>query len=136
MPIDDLSHFDYSQFGGRLKIIRQLMKLTLDQFSLLTKEIDPKGEGISKMTLSRYETSATLPGLRELVVLSFATRKPVAVLLYGERDDPMSSYKLTLEMHITETVNMMVRADGVIKEENSQDPFTPEYEQLIEKVRK
>lgn len=135
MAIDQSSFFNNEFFAYHLKSNRQRLDLTLDQFSILTKEIDPKGEGISKMTLSRYETGATLPGLRELKIISFALRKPVAALIYEEIDDPMTSYKLTLELRITETVNQMLTADGLIKDEDAHEPKTPEYFALVEKIK-
>ena len=135
MAIDQACFFDNQVFSRMLKGGRRRQDLTLDQLSALTKEIDPAGEGVSRMTLSRYETGATLPGLRELRILSFALRMPLAWLVYEDREDPMTSYKLNLEMRITETVFDMVTAEGIIKGENQQDPQTPEYLALVEQSK-
>lgn len=135
MAIDQARFFENGCFADALKRGRQRLDLTLEQLSLLTKEIDPTREGVSKMTLSRYETGATLPGLRELKIISFALRRSIADLIYEESDDPMNSYKLTLELRITETVNQMLTADGIIKDESMNEPQTPEYLSLVEKVK-
>jgi len=135
MAIDQNYYFDNSHFGEVLKSRRQRLDLTLDQLSVLTKEIDPKGEGVSKMTLSRYETGSTLPGLRELKILSFSLRVPLALLVYMDREDPMTSYKLNLEMRITETVMGLVMAEGIIKGEDENEPDGPEYRDLVERVK-
>lgn len=135
MAIDQDYIFDNSAFSRILKGRRQRLNLTLDQMSVLTKEIDAKGEGVSKMTLSRYETGTTLPGLRELRIIALSLRVPVAFLVYEEREDPMTSYKLNLEMRITETVMGMIAAEGVIKGDDSNEPESPEYLALVERVR-
>jgi transcriptional regulator with XRE-family HTH domain len=135
MAIDYDYYFNNAQFGPTLKSSRQRRKLTLDQLSALTKEIDPTGEGVSKMTLSRYENGTTLPGLRELKILAFSLRVPLALLAYDDREDPMTSYRLNLEMRITETVMDMITAEGVIKGSDTQEPESPEYLALLDSVR-
>lgn len=135
MAIDHAYFFDNEPFSRTLKSARNRHGLTLDQLSALTKEIDPKAEGVSKMTLSRYETGSTLPGLRELKILSFALRVPLAMFAYEQREDPMTSYRLNLEMRITDTVMDMIKAEGIIKDSDTQEPDTPEYRALVERVK-
>lgn len=135
MAIDQDYFFDNENFARMLKRRRQKLDLTLDQLSALSKEIDPKGEGVSRMTLSRYETGATLPGLRELRILSFSLRTPLALLAYEDREDPMTSYRMNLEMRITETVMGMITTEGLIKGEEGQEPISDEFLALVEQVK-
>lgn len=135
MAIDQSYLFDNSSFTETMKMARRGRDLTLDELSALTKEIDPAGVGISRVALSRYETGASLPGLRELRLLSFALRKPLAFLVYQDNTDPMSSYKLELEMRIMETVNDHLAAEGLIKGHNVSDPTSAEYLDLVKKVK-
>jgi transcriptional regulator with XRE-family HTH domain len=135
MAIDKDYLFDNSFFTDAMKIARRRQDLTLDELSTLTKEIDPTGAGISRVALSRYETGASLPGLRELRLLSFALRKPLAFLLYQDNTDPMSSYKLELEMRIMETVNDHLEADGLIKGVNASDPESADYKSLVQRIK-
>lgn len=136
MAIDDSEYFDDDGFARHLKSARQRHDLTLEQLSRLTKEVDPTGTGISRVALSRYENGASLPGLRELRLISFATRRPLAFLFYGERTDPMSSYRLELEMRIIDTVMGQVDAKGLIQEVNEQDPDDDRFKMLLEAVKK
>jgi len=136
MAIDSPYYFDDSFISSFLKSCRQDHDLTLEQLSRLTKEIDPTGAGISRVALSRYENGSSLPGLRELRLLSFALRRPLSLLAYGENTDPMSSYRISLEMRIMEVLNDHLAAEGLIKGEQQQEPDTAEYKALIEAVKK
>ncbi|CAN7253672.1 helix-turn-helix domain-containing protein [Acidovorax sp. LjRoot74] len=135
MPIDSAHLFDDTKVASYLKHARAHHDLTLEQLSRLTKEIDPAGTGVSRVALSRYENGASLPGLRELRLISFATRRPLALLFYGERTDPMSSYRLELEMRITDIVMGQVDAQGLIKEVAEQAPDDETYKALLERVK-
>lgn len=70
------------EFVKRLKTLRQSLDLTLDTASRLTKIAAPKGDGISRVTMSRYENGDFSPGLREPRILSMAFRMPLAWLAY------------------------------------------------------
>jgi transcriptional regulator with XRE-family HTH domain len=135
MAIDKSYFFDNSFFTEAMKMVRTSRHLTLDELSALTKEIDPTGVGISRVALSRYETGASLPGLRELRLLSFALRKPLSFLVYQDGTDPMSTYTLELELRIMETVNDILATDGVFKDANENNPQSAEYLALVEKVK-
>jgi transcriptional regulator with XRE-family HTH domain len=136
MAIDNPLLFDDATFAKRLKSARQSRELTLEQLSLLTKEIDPSGAGVSRVALSRYENGSTLPGLREIRLISFAVRLPLSTLVYGERTDPMSSYRLELEMRIMEVVVDVVTAEGLVKGGLEQSPDREEaYLQLLKQVK-
>lgn len=137
MAIDDSYFFEDADFARRLKTHRQTRELTLDQLSALTKGVDPAGNGVSRVALSRYENGASLPGLRELRLISFSLRRPLSSLIYGERIDPMSAYKLELEMRIRDAVLDSVMAEGLIKETFDQAPEEDEkYQKLLDEVRK
>lgn len=136
MAIDSPHLFDNEFFRQILKSRRQAKDLTTEQLSQLTKLIDPAGEGVSRVALSRYENGASLPGLRELRLIALSLRLPLAKLVYGgESTDPMSSYRLELEMKIMELVNDMVSAEGIIKDSMENDPDGAEYRALVEQVR-
>lgn len=136
MAIDSKLYFDDTFIASFLKSSRQRFDLTLEQLSRLTKEIDPSSVGISRVALSRYENGSSLPGLRELRLLSFSLRRPLALLAYGEHTDPMSNYRTELEMRIMEVVNDHVEAEGLIKGENHQDPDNEEFKALLAAVKK
>jgi transcriptional regulator with XRE-family HTH domain len=136
MAIDSTYYFDDSGLALRLKGARQRYELTLEQLSLLTKEVDPTGTGISRVALSRYENGSSLPGVRELRLLSFALRRPLAHLVYGDLSDPMSTYRLELEMRIMEVVGENLSAEGMIKGDQNQDPETDEFKALVASVKK
>lgn len=136
MAVDPF-YFDDTLFAHSLKNARQGKKLTLEQLSSLTKKIDPTGAGISRVSLSRYENGDSLPGLRELRLISFATRRPLSLLVYHERVDPMSTYKLELEMRITDCVMGQVTADGLIKETEEQSPEEDaDYLRMLDEIKK
>ena len=135
MPIDPAHLFDDTKVASYLKSARAHHDLTLEQLSKLTKEIDPAGAGVSRVALSRYENGASLPGLRELRLISLATRRPLAFLFYGARTDPRSSYRLELEMRITDIVMGQVDAQGLIKEVSEQAPESESYKALLESVK-
>ena len=136
MAIDDPGLFDDAAVSRRLKTARQTRELTLEQLSALTKEVDPSGTGVSRVALSRYENGSSLPGLRELRLISFAVRFPLSTLIYGERTDPMSSYRLELEMRIMEVVVDLVTAEGLVKGGTEQAPAQDEsYLSLLKQVK-
>ena len=135
MAIDDRFFFDPENVPSAMKTRRQKLGLTHEQLSRLTKAIDLKAEGVSRVALSRYETGASLPGLRELRLIALSLRCPLSQLVYGEMTDPMLRYRLALEMRITETVMGAISAAGVIKDDLDNDPESPAYRSLIEQAR-
>lgn len=80
LPVAYLEDMSNASFSGRLKRTRQANGLTLDALSLVTKVVDPEGKGISRVSLSRYETG-TSPGLRELRLLLLALRRTLGALI-------------------------------------------------------
>ena len=130
-------YFNDKRVAENLKALRVNRGLTLEQLSALTKMIDPSGTGVSRVSLSRYENGDSLPGLRELRLLSFAVRRPLSALVYRDRIDPMSSYKLELDMRIMDTVMGMTLAEGVIKHTGEQHPEEDEaYLKMLSDVKK
>lgn len=136
MPIDSPHLFDNDSFRHIVKARRQGHELTTEQLSQLTKLIDPSGEGVSRVALSRYETGASLPGLRELRLIALSLRLPLSRLVYGGEDsDPMTSYRIELEMRIMEVVNNMMGAEGIIKDAMENDPEGDDYKALLKQVK-
>lgn len=129
------------EFGKRLKTLRQRHDLTLDAASKLTKLADPKGDGISRVTMSRYENGDYSPGLRELRILSTAFRVPLSWLAYGDAEDPMNFWEPSLELILDDKIAKVVLYQlakyGLIdeKETRTDERMTPEYEQMLIKAK-
>lgn len=135
MPIDDASYFANEHFSQVMRERRQQRGLTHEQLSRVTKAIDPAGEGVSRVALSRYETGASLPGLRELRLIALGLRVPLAQFVYGEQSDPMLPYRIELEMRIMEMVNDMISAEGLVKDERDNNPESDAYRALLAEVK-
>jgi transcriptional regulator with XRE-family HTH domain len=136
MAIDNKFLFDNTTFSSTMKLVRQQRGLTLDELSRLSKEIDPSGDGISRVALSRYETNASLPGLRELRLISLSLRTPLSFLVYQEHMDPMLNYRTSIEMRLTEMAFDTVIADGVVKEKYLHDPANnADYLNLLKTIK-
>jgi hypothetical protein len=89
-----------------------------------------------KKVAENIKNGDSLPGLRELRLLSFAVRRSLSSLVYRDRIDPMSSYKLELDMRITDTVMGMTLAEGVIKHTAEQNPEEDEnYQKMLAEVK-
>lgn len=77
-----------SRFGERLKDARHQLGLSVEALSRLCKSYDKQeAKGISPPTLGRYESGDTLPGLRELRLLSEALTVPAQWLVTGDIPD-------------------------------------------------
>lgn len=124
------------KFGERLKASRQAKGLTLDALSIVTKGVDIEGKGISRVSLSRYETGS-MPGMRELRLLSLALRQTLSWFVYGEPEDPMqqTGSVTTLEDEIARIVSEVLASKGII-EPSRQPRYDPDYVQLVEDARK
>lgn len=129
-----------TEFGDNLRSRRQRWNLTLDAMSRLTKLVDPAGAGISRVALSRYENGDSLPGLREIKILSLALRTPLASLVYGDADDPMNfmspSIELVLQDLVADVVEATLERHGLIQKRPWQGPGSDEHLALVEKARK
>ena len=124
------------EFGKRLKSRRQDLDLTLDQFSRLTKLADPNGEGISRVTLSRYENGTYAPGLRELKVLAQSLRCTLSKLVYNMQDDPMNFFDPSIDEAIDAHVFKILVGQGLVEQPVDLTPMGENHMALIEKARK
>lgn len=127
--------FENIEFGKRIKAQRQRRELTLDELSQLTKLIDPSGEGISRVSLSRYENGTYAPGLRELKVLSQSLRLSLALLVYGDSEDPMDFYEHTIEEAIDDHVYRILAEKGLVEKTWDDVRMSDDYQALLKKVR-
>ena len=133
-PVEGVEYHDPAALQDRLKQFRQRAGLTLEALSLVTKGVDPEGKGISRVSLSRYESGAE-PGLRELKILSWAFRKPIAVIVYGGQDliEPMREpLDIMLEDLISEGVMAVLRHRKLIPEERTD---RDKYKELLEAAK-
>ena len=76
-----------SRLGERIRHARDELDLNIEALSRLTKEYDLEGVGLSPTSISRYESGASLPGLREFRLVREALDVPMAWLLYGSIED-------------------------------------------------
>lgn len=131
-----LHEMSATAFSERLKRMRQAKGLTLDALSFVTKGVDPEGKGISRVSLSRYETG-TSPGLRELRLLSQALRQTLAWLVYGDDEDPMkpSASIMTFEDEIARVVVEVLASKGLAEREVSAREDA-DYWRLLEEAKK
>lgn len=130
--------YSHRTIHERLKHLRQMNDLTLEALSLVTKGVDPDSKGISRVSLSRYE-SGTEPGLRELKILSWAFRRSLSFLVYGDTEDPMGRVPVNLDLIIedivAETLEHILANKGLIP------PVHPskeelDYEKLLEAAKR
>lgn len=136
LPPSYLDDMSATAFSERLKRMRQAKGLTLDALSLVTKGVDPEGKGISRVSLSRYETG-TSPGLRELRLLSQALRQTLAWLVYGDDEDPMKppASIMTFEDEIARVVLEILASKGLAEREVSARDDA-DYWRLLEEAKK
>ena len=86
--------------GKRIRGLRDGYGWTLDELSQRTKQVDLDGEGVSKVSISRYENGDSVPGYREIKLLSQALATTVTNLFYGESPDPYSPWHITLDDYL------------------------------------
>jgi transcriptional regulator with XRE-family HTH domain len=109
--------------------------LTLDQLSRLTALLDPSAQGISRVALSRYETGAAYPGVREIKLLARALRMRLSSLLYQQTDDPMNFRPISVEQAIDEAVYRVLVGQGLVKDDSPQGPREDGYDDLLALVK-
>lgn len=143
LPINSTADRDSKGFSERVKNLRTHLGLTLKALSLLTKVVDPDKQGISTVSISRYE-SGSEPGMRELKLLSLAFYRPISFLIYGDSDDPMhfsqrhvASFDLLFDDMVAETVNSILVNKGIIEKDTAIDLRNREqYDEIVETVKK
>lgn len=140
---DTIGDRDSENFAERVKFMRSNLGLTLKALSLVTKVVDPRQQGISTVSISRYESGAE-PGMRELKLLSLAFHRPISYLVYGDPDDPMhhsgqtiASLDLLIDDMVSSTVYSILRDKGLIETKKTIDLCDREqYRAMIEEVKK
>ena len=76
-----------SRLGERARYARNDLNLNIEALSRLTKEYDTLGNGLSPTSIARYESSESLPGIREFRILCETLEVPLEWLLYGKVTD-------------------------------------------------
>lgn len=76
-----------SRLGERARYARNDLNLNIEALSRLTKEYDTLGNGLSPTSIARYESSESLPGIREFRILCETLEVPMEWLLYGTFTD-------------------------------------------------
>lgn len=143
LPADAVEDRDSINFSERLRQVRAVRGLTLKELSLITKAVDSTGQGVSTVSISRYESGAE-PGLRELRLLSLALRMSISYFVYGDSEDPMSpssrgmnNLELVFEDKVIEIVQHILERRGIVPQETIQDiRDLAQYDALIETIRK
>lgn len=74
--------------GERIRQRREEKHLTQEALSILSRKLDPHEKGISRPSIVAYEKGETLPGARELRLLSDALNVTPSWLVLGEYDSP------------------------------------------------
>lgn len=124
------------QIGSRIKSLRQHRgDLTLDQLSELTKLVDPFGKGISRVSLSRYETGAAFPGVREIKLLARALRATVSYMFYGDNEDPMNFVIPDVNNAIMDIVYQVLAAQKLVTPRGDVEPMGDEFMSLVAQVK-
>jgi transcriptional regulator with XRE-family HTH domain len=99
--------------------------------SRLSKEYDPIGGGLSPTSISRYESSESLPGLKEFRLLAETLGVPIGWLLYGslerEKRPEFSGEERSL-MHALRTLIASQKDDAFFGN-------PPEYNWISEQAR-
>lgn len=87
------------------------------------------------MSLSRYETGATFPGIREVKLLSRALRTEVCYFLYGHSDDPMNFIVPSIDNAIMEIVYQVLVAQKLVTPKGDMEPMGDEFMSLVEQIK-
>jgi transcriptional regulator with XRE-family HTH domain len=143
IPEDAVADRNSENIADRVRQARSNRGLTLKELSLVTKVVDPAKQGISTVSISRYESGAE-PGLRELRLLSLALRLPLAFFVYGDSDDPMHQssqgiYDLPFlfEQMVADSVSEILEKEGLIQPKNKADiRDIKQYNAMIETIKK
>ncbi|MFY3382807.1 helix-turn-helix domain-containing protein [Paracidovorax sp. MALMAid1276] len=115
---DDLINPDKKALGARLKKLREGFSWTLGELSEATKHLDPTGDGISKVSISRYENGDSYPGYRELKLIAQVFAVPVSSLFYGDIPDPYAGWEMSLDDYLRSVIKSVLIEEGVIEGES------------------
>ena len=104
--------------GRRLKGIRESLSWTLGELSQATKQIDPEKEGVSKVSISRYENGDSFPGYREIKLLAQACGISISFLFYGDVPDPYAGWEFSLDSYLQSVIRDVLIDEGLIEGES------------------
>lgn len=121
MNATDDFNTDKKALGARLKKLREGFSWTLGELSEATKQLDPTGDGISKVSVSRYENGDSYPGYREIKLLAQAFAVPVSSLFYGDIPDPYAGWEMSLDDYLRSVIKSVLIEEGVIEGESRAD---------------
>ncbi|MHA7599651.1 helix-turn-helix domain-containing protein [Alicycliphilus sp. T452] len=125
---NELPNADKEALGSRLRKLREGISWTLGELSEVTKHLDPSGDGVSKVSISRYENGDSFPGYREIKLLAQAFAVPVASLFYGDVPDPYSGWDMSLDDYLRNVIRSVLIEEGVIEGESRADR---EHKQML-----
>lgn len=119
--IDQPDNPEKDELALRLKEVREHLNLTLSQASEATKQIDVRGEGVSKVSISRYENGGSFPGYRELRLLAQTYGVAVSFLFYGDRPDPFAGWDFSLDQFLSDLIDDRLIEHGLIEGESRRE---------------
>ncbi|GAC1609285.1 MAG: hypothetical protein NVS3B3_15540 [Aquirhabdus sp.] len=103
------------ELGKRIRKLREEHIYTLDQLSQITKQIDPLGDGISKVSISRYENGDSYPGYREIRLIAQAFAMPITSFFYGDKPDPFGEWNMSLDEYLRQIIKDELIENGLIE---------------------
>lgn len=104
--------------GRRLKGLRESIGWTLAELSQATKQMDPEKEGVSKVSISRYENGDSFPGYREIRLLAQAFGVSITFLFYGDMPDPYAGWEFSLDEYLRSVIRDTLIDEGLIEGES------------------
>ncbi len=116
--IDDAINPEKHALGRRLKGLRESYTWTLSDLSFATKQVDPDKEGVSKVSISRYENGDSYPGYREIRLLAQAFGVSITFLFYGDVPDPYAGWEFSLDSYLRSVIMDVLIDEGVIEGES------------------
>lgn len=111
----DVNDTEKMELGKRIKRLREDHIYTLEQLSQITKDIDPLGVGISKVSISRYENGDSYPGYREIRLIAQAFAMPITTFFYGDKPDPFGEWNMSLDEYLRHIIRDELMENGLIE---------------------
>jgi transcriptional regulator with XRE-family HTH domain len=112
---------DKAEVGRRIKQQRERHGWTLDELSQATKQIDPQQQGVSKVSISRYENADSYPGYREIKLIAQALSEPITHFFYGDMPDPNSGWHMSLDEYLRHVIKDVLIEEGVLPGQTMRD---------------
>jgi transcriptional regulator with XRE-family HTH domain len=110
-----------AEVGRRIKQQRERHRWTLDELSQATKQIDPQQQGVSKVSISRYENADSYPGYREIKLIAQALSEPISHFFYGDLPDPHSGWRMSLDDYLRHIIKDVLIEEGVLPGQTMRD---------------